>query len=51
MDKHGKMSLKDFKEQEEYCRKNNTPEGCGCNGCPGEDTVCADNIRNLAGQI
>ncbi len=46
-----RMDLKEFKQQEKYCKENNTPEGCGCKGCPGENTVCADNIRNLAGQI
>ncbi len=30
--------------------ENNTPEGPGCSGCPGENSVCADNIRNIIGQ-
>lgn len=45
------MSIEEFKEQEEYCKKNNTPEGVGCVGCPGEHGVCADNIRNLMGKL
>ncbi|UTB32756.1 MAG: hypothetical protein NKF70_00260 [Methanobacterium sp. ERen5] len=37
------MNLKTFVEQHEFCRENNTPEGCGCKGCSGEDYEdCAD---------
>lgn len=46
-----KMSYEEFKEQDEYCRKNNTPEGPGCEGCPGELSICADNIRNIFGKL
>lgn len=45
------MSFEEFKEQDKYCRENNTPEGCGCTGCPGEHEICADNVRNLCGKI
>lgn len=45
------MSFEEFKEQDKYCRENNTPEGPGCTECPGEHGVCADNIRNLCGKI
>jgi len=49
--KNMEMSFEEFKEQDKYCRENNTPEGCGCTGCPGEHEICADNIRNLCGKI
>lgn len=45
------MSFKDFRKQEKYCRENNTPEGCGCVGCPGEHNICADNIRGIIGKL
>lgn len=51
MDNHGKISFEEFLEQEEYCKKNNIPEGCGCVGCKGENSVCADNIRNIIGKL
>lgn len=42
------MKICEFIEQDDYCRKNNTPEGPGCTGCPGEhDKVCADKIRRV----
>lgn len=41
-----------FKTEEKYCQENNTPEGCGCVGCPGEhDVFCADSIRNLISKL
>ena len=46
-----KMSYEEFKEQDKYCRENNIPEGPGCEGCPGEHSICADNIRNLCNKI
>lgn len=46
-----KMSYDEFKEQEKYCKENNTPEGPGCEGCPGEHSICADNIRNILGKL
>ena len=46
-----KMSLEDFEEQEKFCMENNVPDGRGCSGCPGENSVCADNIRNLIGKL
>lgn len=51
MDKHGKMSLEEFMEQDRYCKENNIPEGPGCTGCPGEHGVCADNIRGIMGNL
>lgn len=46
-----KMSLEEFWKEDEYCQENNTPEGTGCDSCPGRDRICADNIRNLWGQF
>ncbi len=46
-----KMSIEDFDKQVQYCRENNIPEGCGCVGCPGEFSVCADNVVNLCGKL
>jgi hypothetical protein len=46
-----KMNYEEFKEQEKFCRENNKPDGSGCTGCPGEYSICADNIRGLTGQI
>lgn len=46
-----KMSYEEFKEQEKFCRENNLPDGPGCTGCPGENSICADNIRNILGKI
>ena len=46
-----KMNYEEFKEQEKFCRENNKPDGCGCTGCPGENSICADNIRNILGKM
>lgn len=45
------MSFEEYKEQDLYCRLNNTPEGAGCDHCQGKDMVCADNVRNLLGEL
>lgn len=45
------MSFEEFREQEKYCRENNTPEGVGCVGCKGESSVCADNIRGIISKL
>jgi len=45
------MTLHEFAEQDAYCKKNNTPEGGGCGGCPAKDKDhCADALRNLCGR-
>jgi len=45
------MTLSEFREQDKYCRENNTPEGVGCPGCPaGDKKHCADFLRGLCGQ-
>lgn len=46
-----KMSYAEFKEQDEYCRRSGQISGHDCNGCPGEHSICADNIRNLFGKL
>lgn len=46
-----KMSYEEFKEQDEYCGKNNIPGGIGCEGCKGENSICADNIRGIIGKL
>lgn len=46
-----KMSYEEFKEQEEYCRRPGQVGGQDCTGCPGEHSICADNIRNLFGKM
>lgn len=41
------MLLIDYIEQDKYCRENNTPEGPGCDECPGKDAdECADFIKS-----
>ncbi|MBW2672344.1 MAG: hypothetical protein JRD89_02860 [Deltaproteobacteria bacterium] len=45
------MRLHEFKEQEEYCRANKTPDGSGCAGCPAVDKEhCADALVTLCSQ-
>jgi len=47
-----KMRYREFIEQDEYCRANNTPEGKGCKGCPAENEEhCADELRGLFGKL
>jgi hypothetical protein len=47
-----KMTLKEFLEQDEYCKENNHPEGCGCCGCPGEGLdFCADALTNVMDDV
>ncbi len=42
------MRLKEFQEQDKYCREHNVPEGAGCDECPAQDKkYCADTLRNL----
>lgn len=46
------MTLTEFREQDNYCREHNTPEGKGCDGCPAIDKEhCADSLRNLYGRV
>lgn len=46
------MTLSEFREQDTYCRLNNTPEGKGCDNCPAKDKEhCADALRNLCGKL
>jgi hypothetical protein len=44
------MRIEEFLDQDNWCKKNNIPEGVGCLGCPGENkSYCADMIRNYHG--
>lgn len=44
--------LKEIYQQDSFCKMNNTPEGCGCVGCPGEyDKICADTLRGMYGKL
>ena len=46
------MKLTEFKEQDAYCKENNTPTGKGCDDCPATDKEhCADALRNLCGKF
>ncbi len=46
------MKLKEFEEQDKYCKEHNTPEGAGCHKCPAKDKLyCADALRNLCGRL
>lgn len=46
------MTLSEFKEQDTYCRLNNTPKGKGCDNCLAKDKEhCADALRNLCGRL
>jgi len=46
------MTLKEFSEQDKYCREQNTPEGKGCDACPAKDRKhCADALSNLCGKF
>lgn len=41
------MTLKEFLEEDEFCRDNNLPEGKGCSECEGEEReYCADELRH-----
>jgi len=44
------MKYKEFVEQDEYCKAENTPEGKGCDDCPAKDH-CADELRGLFGKL
>lgn len=46
-----KISYDEFKEQDEYCRRPGQSGGHDCNGCPGEHSICADNIRDIFGKL
>ncbi len=46
------MRMLDYLKQKKYCRENNTPTGCGCDGCPGENNkYCADWLINTGKKI